>query len=87
MQGKTLYVGNLTQTVNREQLRELFGGYGSVVDVKIVGDNAFGFVEMSSTSEAESARSSLNGYNLSGGSIKVDEARPRNNNRAKSFRR
>ena len=87
MQGKTLYVGNITQTVNRTQLRDLFAGYGSVIDVKIVGDNAFGFIEMSSQAEAENAKSSLDGYNLAGAAIKVDEARPRNNNRAKSFRR
>jgi RNA recognition motif-containing protein len=87
MQGKTLYVGNLTPTVNRNQLRDLFAGYGSVVDVKIIGDNAFGFIEMSNQIEAESAKSSLNGYNLDGTAIKVDEARPRNNNRSKSFRR
>lgn len=87
MQGKTLYVGNLTPTVNRNQLKELFSGYGNVVDVKIVGDNAFGFIEMSTQVEAETAKTSLNGYNLAGGAIKVDEARPRNNNRAKGFRR
>lgn len=85
MQGKTLYVGNLSQTVNRSQLRDLFAGFGSVLDVKIVGDNAFGFIEMSSTAEAESAKSSLNGYDLAGAVIKVDEARPRNNNRAKAY--
>jgi RNA recognition motif-containing protein len=87
MQGKTLYVGNLTSTVSRQELRDLFSGCGSVVDVKIVGDNAFGFIEMSSQTEAESAKSTLNGYNLSGLALKVDEARPRNNNRSKSFRR
>lgn len=87
MQGKTLYVGNLTSSVNRNQLRELFSGYGNVVDVKIVGDNAFGFVEMGTPEEAEAAKKSLNGYNLAGGALKVDEARPRNNNRSKGFRR
>jgi len=87
MQGKTLYVGNLTSTVNRNQLKELFSGYGNVVDVKIVGDNAFGFIEMSTQVEAETAKNSLNGYNLAGAAIKVDEASPRNNNRAKGFRR
>jgi RNA recognition motif-containing protein len=87
MQGKTLYVGNLTPTVNRDQLRDLFSGYGSVVEIKIVGDNAFGFVEMSSQVEAESAKSALNGYNLAGAAIKVDEARPKNANKSRNFRR
>jgi RNA recognition motif-containing protein len=85
MQGKTLYVGNLTPSVSREQLRDLFSGYGSVLDVKIVGDNAFGFIEMSSQTEAESAKSTLNGYNLDGTALKVDEARPKNNNRLKGY--
>ena len=87
MQGKTLYVGNLAQSVSRQQLRELFSVHGSVVDVKIVGDSAFGFIEMSSQAEAETARTTLNGYNLAGSAIKVDEARPKNNNRSKNFRR
>jgi RNA recognition motif-containing protein len=87
MQGKTLYVGNLTPSVSREQLRDLFSGCGSVLDVKIVGDNAFGFIEMSSQTEAESAKSTLNGFNLAGAALKVDEAVPRNNNRSKNFRR
>lgn len=78
MQGRTLYVGNLSLSLRKEKLFELFSGYGSVLDVKIVGDNAFGFIEMSSTDEAESAKKSLNGYDLEGRTLKVDEARPKN---------
>ena len=78
MQGRTLYIGNLNLSLRKEKLSELFSGYGTVLEVKIVGDNAFGFVEMSSADEAENAMKSLNGYTLEGLKLKVDEARPKN---------
>jgi RNA recognition motif-containing protein len=78
MQGRTLYVGNLSDSLRKEKLFELFSGYGSVLDVKIVGSNAFGFVEMSNQTEAENAKNSLNGSDLEGRNLKVDEARPKN---------
>ena len=78
MQGRTLYIGNLSETLQRETLIELFSTYGKVVNVKILGYNAFGFVEMSSSEEAEKAKHSLNGYDLGGTRLKVDEARPKN---------
>ena len=78
MQGRTLYVGNLSDSLRKEKLFELFSGYGSVLDVKIVGSNAFGFIEMSNQTEAENAKNSLNGFDLEGHSLKVDEARPKN---------
>jgi RNA recognition motif-containing protein len=77
MQGRTLYVGNLSDSLRKEKLFELFSGYGSVLDVKIVGSNAFGFIEMSNQTEAENAKNSLNGFDLEGCSLKVDEARPK----------
>ncbi len=78
MQGRTLYIGNLSLTLRKEKLQELFSGHGTVLEVKIVGDNAFGFIEMSTTEEAENAKKSLNGYDLEGQTLKVDEARPKN---------
>jgi RNA recognition motif-containing protein len=78
MQGRTLYIGNLSQSLRKDKLVELFSGYGTVLDVKIVGNNAFGFIEMSNTDEAEHAIRSLNGYDLEGLKLKVDEARPKN---------
>jgi RNA recognition motif-containing protein len=78
MQGRTLYVGNLSDSLRKEKLFELFSSYGSVLDVKIVGSNAFGFIEMSNQTEAENAKNSLNGFDLEGCSLKVDEARPKN---------
>lgn len=87
MQGKTLYVGNLSSTVNRNSLIDLFSGYGNVVDVKIIGSNAFGFIEMSSQTEAEEAKKSLHGYNLEGKELKVGEARQKNYPRGRGPRR
>jgi len=76
MQGSRLYVGNLSYSVTDEQLKELFGNYGQVVNVNIIEGKGFGFVEMSSSAEAENAKQSLNGSDFSGRTMKVDEARP-----------
>lgn len=76
MQGSRLYVGNLSYSVTDEQLKELFGNYGQVVNVNIIEGKGFGFVEMSSSTEAENAKSSLDGSDFSGRTMKVDEARP-----------
>ncbi len=77
MQGRTLYIGNLSDSLCKEELIKLFSAYGSVIDIKIVGYNAFGFIEMSNQTEAENAKNSLNGYAIEGSKLKVDEARPK----------
>jgi RNA recognition motif-containing protein len=87
MQGSTLYIGNLSDSLRKEELIELFSAYGSVIDVKIIGYNAFGFVEMSNQTEAENAKNSLNGYAIDGNQLKVDEARPKNYRRSGYSRR
>ncbi|MBN2158059.1 MAG: RNA-binding protein [Spirochaetes bacterium] len=87
MQGKTLYIGNLSDSTSKEQLHELFSGYGSVIEVKIIGNNAFAFVEMSSQAEAENARNSLNGYSLNYTQLKVNEAFFKNEKRNRNHRR
>lgn len=87
MQGKKLYIGNLSDSASKQQLHELFSGYGSVIDVKIIGDNAFAFVEMSSQEEAENAKNSLNGYDFNNSQLKVNEARFKNEKRNRDFRR
>ncbi|TFH41052.1 MAG: RNA-binding protein [Chrysiogenales bacterium] len=87
MQGRTLYVGNLSSTVSKDSLFDLFSGYGSVIDVKIVGPNAFGFIEMSSQTEAENAKNSLHGHDLDGKELKIGEARPKNYPRGRNPRR
>ena len=82
MQGRTLYIGNLSDSLRKETLIELFSAYGSITDIKIVGHNAFGFIEMSNQAEAENAKNSLNGYNVEVSTLKVDEARPKNYRRS-----
>ena len=76
MQGSKLYVGNLSFSVTNEQLKELFSNYGEVREVNVIEGRGFGFVEMSSPAEAEKAKEALNGSDLEGRTLKVDEARP-----------
>lgn len=76
MEGKKLYVGNLTYSVNEEQLRELFSGYGTVESVRIIEQKGFGFVEMSSSEEAQAALDALNQTAFEGRTMHIDEARP-----------
>jgi len=77
MQGSKLYVGNLSYSVTQEKLRELFSNYGEVKEVDMILGRPFGFVEMSGSSEAEAAKTALNGSDFEGRTLKVDEARPR----------
>ncbi|MBN1218798.1 MAG: RNA-binding protein [Anaerolineae bacterium] len=79
MQGSKLYVGNLSYSVTNEQLAELFANYGEVRQVNIIEGKGFGFVEMSSPAEAESAKEGLNNTELAGRTMRVDEARPPKN--------
>ncbi|HQN91710.1 MAG TPA: RNA-binding protein [Methanoculleus sp.] len=76
MESNKLYVGNLTYSVNKEQLKELFGQYGTVNDVRVIERKGFGFVEMSSPKEAEEAKEALNNTVFEGRTLKIDEARP-----------
>ena len=77
MASKTLYVGNLNYNTMEQALAELFAGQGHVVDVRIMMGKGFGFVEMASEEEATKAKDALNGVQLDGRTIRVDEARPR----------
>jgi len=72
-----LYVGNLSYLTNEEKLRETFSAYGSVSSITIIEGKGFGFVEMESREAAQSAKDALDGSELDGRNIKVDEARPR----------
>jgi RNA recognition motif-containing protein len=76
MQVSKLYVGNLSYSVTNEQLEELFSEHGEVKEVRIIEGKGFGFVEMSSTTEAEKAKEALDGFDFEGRTLKVDEARP-----------
>jgi RNA recognition motif-containing protein len=78
-----IYVGNLSFEVTAEDLRQAFEAYGEVSSVNIITDKysgqsrGFGFVEMPDKTEAQTAIESLNGKDLSGREINVNEARPR----------
>ncbi|MEE8142603.1 MAG: RNA-binding protein [Planctomycetota bacterium] len=81
--GNKLYVGNLAYEVDSSSLEQMFSRYGSVQDATVIIDRAtgrskgFGFVEMSTSEEAQAAMEGLNGQEFDGRSIKVSEARPR----------
>jgi len=87
--GKKIYVGNLSYNTNESGLMDLFQNHGQVVSVKVITDRdsgrskGFAFVEMGTDDEARSAIASLNGYDLDGRQLKVNESidKPRNNDR------
>ena len=87
MQGSKLYVGNLSYDVTNEELRDLFSSHGTVAEVNIIEGKGFGFVEMSSSSEAENAKEALNGSEFKERILKIDEARPRESRPRKDFNR
>lgn len=78
-----LYVGNLSYNTGEDELRELFAPYGQPDSVKVITDRdtgrskGFGFVEFSNDQEAKAAMSALNGKEVGGRSLTVNEARPR----------
>ncbi len=82
-----IYVGNLARDVSEEDLKKAFEAHGQVSSVAIIKDKfsgdprGFAFVEMPDKAEAEAALSGLNGTELNGQSLKVNEARPRSDNR------
>ncbi|HWQ66425.1 MAG TPA: RNA-binding protein [Methanospirillum sp.] len=76
MEGKRLYVGNLTYSVNEAQLRELFSTYGDVESVKVIEQKGFAFVEMGTSEESQAAMDALNESDFEGRTLRIDEARP-----------
>jgi RNA recognition motif-containing protein len=81
--GKKLYVGGLPFSVSDRQLEELFAEHGTVESARVITDKmtgrsrGFGFVEMSSQEEAQTAIESLNGSQLEGRTLTVNEAKER----------
>ena len=81
--GNKLYVGNLAYSVRDDSLQQAFSQFGSVTSAKVMMDRdtgrskGFGFVEMGSDPEAQAAINGMNGQNLEGRAIVVNEARPR----------
>jgi RNA recognition motif-containing protein len=82
-----IYVGNLSFDVTEADLKEAFSSFGQVESVKIIKDNysgrskGFGFVEMPGKAEAQSAIEGLQGKDMKGRAINVNEARPRTEGR------
>ncbi len=82
-----IYVGNLSYEVNEDDLKQAFEQIGQVESVSIIKDKysgrskGFGFIEMPSNDEGQAAIDSLNGKELKGRALNVNEARPRSENR------
>ncbi len=82
---KKLYVGGLPYSVAEDKLQEIFSAHGTIESARVITDRftgrsrGFGFVEMSSDEEAQTAIDSLNGSDLDGRSLTVNEARPQEN--------
>jgi RNA recognition motif-containing protein len=80
--GSKIYVGGLPYSATEQQLSDLFAAHGSVASARIITDKftgqsrGFGFVEMSSDAEAQAAISALNGSEMGGRTLTVNEARP-----------
>jgi RNA recognition motif-containing protein len=81
--GTKLYVGGLPYSVTEGRLQEIFSSHGTVESASVIADKftgqsrGFGFVEMSSSSEAQKAIESLNGTQIDGRTLTVNEAKPR----------
>ena len=78
-----IYIGNLSREVTEDELRQSFEAFGQVTSVNVIKDRysgesrGFGFVEMSTKSEAQAAINGLNGTSLGERTLSVSEARPR----------
>jgi len=78
-----IYVGNLAYATTDDELRELFGRHGTVTSARVVKDRVtdrskgFGFVEMPNAEEANAAIAAINGTEVGGRTLRVNESRPR----------
>ena len=81
--GRKLYVGNLSYNVTDSELQQIFEAHGTVQSAQVIMDRdtgrskGFGFVEMGSDDEAQAAITALNGKEVGGRTLTVNEARPR----------
>jgi RNA recognition motif-containing protein len=86
-----IYVGNLDYSSTEDSLRALFEPYGEIASVNIITfrdtgrSRGFGFVEMSNKAEAQAAINAVNGADLDGKAITVNEARPKTERRERSY--
>jgi RNA recognition motif-containing protein len=89
---KNIFVGNLSFGATEDALRSMFEAYGTVDRVNVVTDRdtgrarGFGFVEMSVNAEADNAIAGLNGKELDGRALNVNEARPKEDRGGGGFR-
>jgi RNA recognition motif-containing protein len=80
---KKIFVGNFSYNMTEDELRSMFQPFGTIETVSLVTDRdtgrvrGFGFVEMSNDDEAEKAMAALNGKDVGGRTINVNEARPK----------
>ena len=80
-----IYIGNIAYSVDEQELGQIFSEYGEVSSAKIIMDRAtgrskgFGFVEMPNNEEGQNAIDNLEGKEVSGRRLRVNEARPREN--------
>jgi cold-inducible RNA-binding protein len=80
---KNIFVGNLSFGATEDAVRSMFEAYGSVERVNLITDRdtgqarGFGFVEMSNSAEADKAIAELNGRDLNGRALNINEARPK----------
>ena len=83
-----LFVGNLSFETTSDEIRDLFSEVGPVESCQVITDRdtgrskGFGFVEMNSKAEASAARTKLDGQELHGRALKVDEAKPKSDSRS-----
>lgn len=88
-----IFVGNLSQAITEDDLRQAFEAFGEVASINVIKDRVsgrprgFGFIEMPAKAEAQSAINGLNGSELKGQRINVNEARPRDEGRRGGRRR
>ena len=86
-----LYVGNLPYSTTDEDLRELFSEYGTIVSTAVISDRdtgrskGFGFVELEDDAQAKAAIEALNGKDMNGRALVVNEARPREERPRRDF--
>lgn len=87
----SIYVGNLSFDVTQDDLSEVFGDYGTVKSVKLPTDRetgrprGFGFVDMSTEEEEAAAIEALDGAEWMGRDMRVNKAKPRENNKGGNF--
>lgn len=84
-----MYIGNLPRNVNEDELKAMFSEFGEVISVNIIKDRfsgqskGFGFVDMPNNSEADKAIKALNGSQLKGRDIKVNQAKQKSDRPAR----